>query len=308
VIRIHVAGLAATVQDAGRPGHLRSGVPEAGPADPFAFAAALALAGLPADAAAIEIVGLPFTFSCDDRRIVAVTGREVTLRGHAALPAWTAVLARPGQELTVRGTSRSRFAYLAVSGGIDLPPVLGSRATHLASATGPLPRALVAGDALPLAGGQGDPATGGTTIAAPGRDGPPRAIRTIEGPHAARFGGAATRAFFGEAFRVAAASDRMGVRLDGPDVAADEGELLTCGVVAGAVQVPRGGAPIVLLADHQTTGGYPVIATVIAADLGRVAQAAPGEELRFARVTCDEAVAALAEERRSLGAVRCAVR
>lgn len=299
MIRIHLAGLGATVQDAGRHGHLRSGIPEAGSADPFAFAAALALVGLPAGEAAIEIVGLPFVFSCDDRRVVALTGRELTLRGHAALPTWTAVLARPGQELTVRGTSRSRFAYLAVSGGIDLPRVLGSRATHRSSGTGPLPRALAAGDALPLRTA-GD-AAAGRTIAEPVHDG---RVRAIAGPHAARFDDAASRSFFGGAFRVAAASDRMGVRLDGPDVAPLEGELLTCGVVAGAVQVPRGGSPIVLLADHQTTGGYPVIATVIAADLGRVAQAVPGEELRFARVARDEAVAALGAERRLLGAIR----
>ncbi len=301
MIHLHAAGFAATVQDRGRFGHLRSGLPTAGPADPPAFALALALAGLPAGAAAIEIVGLPFAFSCDDRRIVAVTGREATLRGHAALPTWSAVLARPRQELVVRGTSRTRFAYLAVSGGLDLAPVLGSLATHLPSATGPWPRALTAGDALALRGGPADPGAAGTGVPAPAYDGP---VRAIPGPHVSRFDDAALRTFFGEPFRVAAESDRMGLRLEGPAPSPEPGELLTCGVVAGAVQVPPGGAPIVLLADHQTTGGYPVIATVIAADLGRVAQAAPGEELRFVRATRDEAVAAVAAERRLLGAVR----
>ena len=96
------------------------------------------------------------------------------------------------------------------------------------------------------------------------------------------------RQLFSAAFPVLPDSDRMGVRLGGVPLASAAGELLTCGIVAGAVQVPRGGAPIVLLADHQTTGGYPIIATVIQADLGLVAQAAPGEYLRFERVTPDD--------------------
>ena len=107
----------------------------------------------------------------------------------------------------------------------------------------------------------------------------------MPGPHDARFPDESLRAFFSAAFTVLPDSDRMGVRLAGTALAPPAGDLLSCGVVAGAVQVPRGGAPIVLLADHQTTGGYPIIATVVTADLGIVAQAAPGEDLRFERVT-----------------------
>ena len=118
-------------------------------------------------------------------------------------------------------------------------------------------------------------------------------VRAIAGPHDGRFPAGSLERFFGSPFTVLPESDRMGVRLAGAVIGPAEGELLTCGVVAGAIQVPRGGAPIVLLADHQTTGGYPVIATVVDADLGTVAQAAPGESLRFERVTPEDAARSL---------------
>ena len=126
----------------------------------------------------------------------------------------------------------------------------------------------------------------------------------MAGPHDDRFEKDVSARFFGDAFVVQPASDRQGVRLGGVPIVPRAGELLSCGVVAGAVQVPRGGAPIVLLADHGTTGGYPVIATVIAADIGKVAQRMPGESLRFYRVERDEALDALRAERRALDGVR----
>ena len=109
--------------------------------------------------------------------------------------------------------------------------------------------------------------------------------------------------FFSSTFHVDAASDRMATRLTGARVAAPKDEILTCGVIAGAVQIPAGGAPIVLLAEHQATGGYPLIATVIAVDIGRVAQRSPGEPLRFARVEREVALAALRDERRALAEI-----
>ena len=287
-MRIIASGLRATVQDRGRPLGARLGVPAAGPADPPAFAAALALAGCGPPDAGIEVVGLPFVFSCSDRRIVAATGRDVRLRTRAANAGWTSVLARPGEEVVVVGSPRTRFAYVAVSGGIDVPLVQGSRATYLPAAFGPVPRALAGRDELPL----GHPARGagvelaGRVIAPPSYDGP---VRAVAGPHDDRFDGTSVARFFTSAYVVLAESDRMGVRLDGPAIPPREGELLTCGIVSGAIQVPSGGAPIVLLADHQTTGGYPIIATVVTADLGRVAQATAGEELRFSRVTMEAA-------------------
>ena len=298
MIHIDAAGLRATIQDRGRFDHLREGVPPSGPADPAAFAAAQALVGNELGAAAIEIVGGAFAFRCDDARVIAVTGRDVALRGRDLVPGWTAAFARPGETFTVLGGERSRFAYLAVSGGIATETILGSRSAYLPAGIG---HALRPGEALPLGAGRLDADRAGRSALSPDYD--TGQIRAITGPHAQRFTDEADSLFFSSEFRVEPASDRMGTRLSGSRIAAREGEILTCGVVAGAVQIPSGGAPIILLAEHQATGGYPVIATVISADLGLVAQRLPGERLRFARVDRDLAVAALRDERARLEAI-----
>ena len=284
MMRITRAGLRATVQDRGRSGGARAGIPPSGPADPVAFAAALRLVGCADDDAAIEIVGLPFAFRCDERRIIAATGRDVRLRTRSWVPGWTSVLSRPGDEVVVEGSARTRYAYVAVSGGVALAPVLGSRATYLLAALGPIPRPLVAGDELPLGSSAIGMEDAGRRVSPPEYR---RAVRAVAGPHQDRFPAGTLERFFDTQFTVLPESDRMGVRLGGGTIAPASRELLSCGIVAGAVQVPAGGAPIVLLADHQTTGGYPIIATVIAADIGAVAQAAPGEALRFERVTAE---------------------
>jgi biotin-dependent carboxylase-like uncharacterized protein len=298
VIRVETTGLRATVQDRGRFDHLREGVPPSGPADPAAFAAAQVLVGNDRDAAAIEIVGNSFTFRCDDRRLVAVTGRDVALRGRDLVPGWTAAFARPGETFSVLCGERSRFAYLAVSGGIATEPILGSRSAYLPAGLG---RGLRAGEGLPLGTSRVDVERAGRFADSPDYD--TGQIRAITGPHAQRFTDEADSLFFSAEFRVEPASDRMGTRLSGPRIAAREGEILTSGVVAGAVQIPSGGAPIVLLAEHQATGGYPVIATVITADLGLVAQRLPGERLEFTRVDRDLALAALRDARAALEAL-----
>jgi biotin-dependent carboxylase-like uncharacterized protein len=295
-MRIEAAGLRATVQDRGRFGHLREGIPPSGPADPQAFAAAQALVGNHGvDAAAIEIVGDGFAFRCEDRRIVAVTGRDVALRGRDLVPGWTAAFVRPGETYTVLCGERSRFAYLAVSGGIATEPILGSRSAYLPAGLG---SPLRAGEVLPLGTARVDVERAGRFLVSPDYD--TGQIRTITGPHAQRFTDDAHSLFFRSEFRVEPASDRMGTRLSGPRIPAREGEILTSGMVAGAVQIPSGGAPIVLLAEHQATGGYPVIATVIAADLGLAAQRLPGELLRFARVERALAVDALRQAEAAL--------
>lgn len=283
MIRIEQAGIGATVQDHGRFEQVRAGVPLSGPADPFAFRAAQSLVGNGQTDAAIEIVGVPFTFRCDDSRLIAVTGREVTLSVRDRVPGWTSIFVRAGELVTVNGTERTRYGYVAVSGGVTTEPVLGSRSTYARAGIG---RLLRSGDALPLgparraaedAGGHVPFEYGGEIAAMPG-------------PHEGRFDESAVERFFSVQFTAAAQSDRQGLRLEGADVAPRAGEILTCGVVAGAVQVPRGGHPIVLLADHQTTGGYPIIATVVGADLGLVAQRAAGEPLRFYRVDRERAL------------------
>ena len=294
MIRITDAGLRSTIQDRGRLAHLRSGLPPAGAADPFALAAANALVGNPEDAAGIEIIGTVFRFTCDDSRVVAVAGRDASLGTRSRLPGWSSVFVRAGQTATVYSGEHTRFAYLAVSGGIATDPVLGSRSSYLPAGIG---ASLRAGDALPLGNTDAGAEDAARRVEPMTYD---ERVRAMPGPHDDRFESDVSARFFEQAFVVQPASDRQGVRLGGVPIAPRAGELLSCGVVAGAVQVPRGGAPIVLLADHGTTGGYPVIATVIAADIGKVAQRMPGESLRFHRVDRDEALDALRAERLAL--------
>jgi biotin-dependent carboxylase-like uncharacterized protein len=297
-ITVIEAGFRSTLQDAGRGGHLRSAIPQAGPADPVAFEVAQRLVGNDAGDAAIEIVGLPFRFALDTPRLVAVTGRDVRLRTRGRIEGWTSAFVRAGEEVTVEGGERSRFAYLAVSGGIAVEPVLGSRATYLPAAIGPVPRALAAGETLPLgAPRRGADAAGHTAM----RSDDPQ-ILVLRGPHADRVQGA-DALLGGRAYRVTERSDRMGVRLEGPQLDPGTEEILSIGVMPGAVQVPHGGEPIVLLADAQTTGGYPVVATVVAADIGRVAQAIPGETLSFYEVDRAAAVETLRALRRWLDGI-----
>ena len=298
MIRIVEAGVRSTVQDRGRFGHLRSGVPPAGAADPFALAAANALVGNAENAAGIEIIGTPFRFACDDSRVIAVAGRDVSLATRSRLSGWSSAFVRAGQEVTVHGGHGTRFAYLAVSGGIATGPLLGSRSSYLPAGLG---ARLGSGDALPLGEADAGPEDAARRIEPTSYDGQ---VRAMAGPHHDRFAAEALALFFSATFVIDPASDRQGARLSGAPIAPLAGELQSCGVLAGAVQVPRGGAPIVLLADHQTTGGYPVIATVIGADLGKVAQCVPGERVRFYRVERDEALAALRAERGSLEGAR----
>ena len=290
-LRVLAPGFRSTVQDLGRYAYLRSAIPPAGPADPFAFAAAQHLVGNEASAAGIEIVGLPFRAVLDAPRLVAATGREVRLRTRGPVDGWTAAFARAGEEIVVEGTGRTRYAYLAVAGGIALPEVLGSRSTYLPSGIGPLPRPLQSGDALPLGDARHRPERAGRTVLYEYD----REIHVLAGPHTERFPDPS--GLFGRELRVSERSDRMGVRLEGSAIRAVSGEILSIGMVAGAIQVPSGGEPIVLLADHQTTGGYPVIATVIRSDLGAVAQAVPGEGLSFHAVDRAFAVAQMASWR-----------
>jgi len=298
VIRITEAGVRSTVQDRGRFAHLRSGMPPAGAADRFALAAANALVGNADDDAGIEIIGTPFSFTSDDARVVAVTGRDVSLTTRSRLAGWSSVFVRAGQVVTVHAGEKTRFAYLAVSGGIATSPVLGSRSTYLPAGLG---EPLRAGDALPLGDADAGAEDAARRIASTTYDGE---VRAVAGPHDDRFDKETVKRFFAATFAIDTASDRQGARLGGVPITPRGGELLSCGLVTGAVQVPRGGAPIVLLADHQTTGGYPVIATVIAADLGKVAQRLPGESLRFYRVEREEALDALRAERLALDGAR----
>lgn len=299
-LRILFAGPGVTVQDGGRHGYLRYGVTVAGPMDPFAHAVANRALGNEMGAAAIEIPPGGVEVTAEDRPLgVAVAGGSfrVTLDAEA-LPAATVLRLEPGARLRLRAGDDGMWAYLAVAGGIDLTPVLGSQATHLRTGMGgPGGRMLREGDRLPLGPATGEAAATGAIIA-PMLDRPADLIRVLPGPQDDYFDAAVFSAFLAGPWRVSERGDRMACFLDGPVLTHRLGfNIPSDGVAMGAIQVPGEGQPIVLMADRQSTGGYPKIATVIGADLGRLAQARPGTRLAFRAVSHAEAVRALAEER-----------
>jgi antagonist of KipI len=271
--------------------------------DPFSHRLANALVGNPRHAATLELTLVGPELEIDDERWVAVTGARfvLTIDG-AECPSDTACPVRPGSLLAF-GTARQGVrAYLAISGGIDVAPTLGSRATHLLSRMGGLSgRAVKAGDRLPLGPvrGRNVPARhSGRGLTLP--DGRAR-VRFLPGPQRKSFVDDAIEVLQSAPYLVAPASDRTGFRLSGPAIGHAAGaDILSDATPLGALQVPGNGQPILLMADRQTTGGYPKIATVIAADIPVVAQVPVGGRIEFALSNRREALSALIAQERIL--------
>ena len=281
-------------------------MPVAGPMDAYSLRAANLLVGngdgcrgTRGDAARS---GAPvrFCFDCCSERCAVFD--DARWRG---FPFHTAVKVNAGSTLRFGERTRGARAYLAVSGGILVPLVMGSRATHLPSVTGGLNgRALKAGDVLLI--GEIGPANSVRAQPLPLPVGEARA-RVLPGPHIGHFGADALDRLASIAFRVSPQSNRLGYRLEGARVepAGRHTELISVSMPLGGLQVPRSGEPILLMADHGTTGGYPVIAVVITADLPIAGQLAPGDTLRFVPCTMEEALTALRDqEARLLGRAR----
>ncbi|MFE5586522.1 biotin-dependent carboxyltransferase family protein [Kitasatospora sp. NPDC056531] len=276
------AGLLTTVQDLGRPGHAHLGVPRSGALDRPAHRLANRLVGNPAGVAALETTVLGCAVRADRPVTVAVTGAPCAVRVDGRPAAWGApVRLSAGARLDVGPATCGVRSYLAFAGGIATDPVLGSRSTDLLSGLGPAP--LSVGDRLPLGGPAGPPA-GADVLpwAAP----PARLVLPLVlGPRDDWFTAGALSALARSVYHVSTTSNRIGLRLDGPPLErAREGELPSEGMVLGGVQVPPDGRPVVFLADHPTTGGYPVIGVVPTAALPAAAQATPGTPVRFAPV------------------------
>ncbi len=301
-IHVRRPGLLTTIQDAGRFGYQAHGVPVAGPMDAVSFRLANALVGNDDGAATLEVtlVGPELEFEAD--AACAITGADLAPTLDAVpMPMHETVAVRAGQVIGFGGRRAGARAYVAVDGGIDTPPVLGSRATHVLSRMGGVDgRALVRGDRLPIGAPRG---RARRRAAGPVLPGGTAALRVLGGPHAFRFASDQLDTFYRATFTLAPASNRMGYRLEGPSLAPAGGaDMISQAVTMGAIQVPASGHGILLMADRQTTGGYPVIATVISADLPAAGQMAPGDTVRFVRSDAAAALAALvAQERRLLG-------
>ncbi|WP_330303096.1 MULTISPECIES: biotin-dependent carboxyltransferase family protein [unclassified Streptomyces] len=276
------SGALTTVQDRGRPGHAHLGVPRSGALDAPAAALANRLVGNPSEAAVLETTLNGCALRPRSAITVAVAGAPcpVTVDGRPA--AWGAPVRVPAGALLDVGHARAGLrSYVAVSGGVAVDPVLGSRSTDLLSGLGPPP--LTDGVVLPL----GRPAALHARVDVVPHAAPPAelVLRVTLGPRDDWFTTSAVRVLTTRAYRVSSASNRIGLRTEGPSLErAVSGELPSEGMVLGAVQVPPDGRPVVFLADHPTTGGYPVIAIVRPTDLPAAAQAVPGTPVRFVAV------------------------
>jgi biotin-dependent carboxylase-like uncharacterized protein len=283
-------GFGCSIQDLGRRGFRHMGITVSGHLDSLLARCANALVGNPPDAACIEIRGRGPTLRAAEGRIRLAIAGEISATLHRAdgdsvdVPAWKSVTLAPDERLQLRAVAGG-VAYLAVAGGIATPLQLGSRSTYQ--------RALIGGiDGLPLATGQVLPCTAIPRSderdyhAQTWRHGE-GAIRVILGPQQAHFAPASVATFLDSPYEVTPQMDRMGVRLAGAQLAhraPADADIVSDGVTPGAIQVPGNGQPIILLADCQTVGGYPKIATVISADLPRLGQLRPGQSIRFCAV------------------------
>jgi biotin-dependent carboxylase-like uncharacterized protein len=299
-------GLLTTVQDRGRWGWQSFGVPVAGPMDPYSHRMANVLVGNDADAATLEVSFIGPEIEFEDERVVALTGADFALTVDRSLaPSDSAFPVAAGARLRFGERLRGSRAYLAVSGGIGVPPTFGSRSTHLGSRMGGLDgRALRAGDRVPLGSAPGGrlprlPTAGERDRAEalrPQVNSPtePARVRVLPGPQHDRFADRALDTLQSAPYKVGLDSNRMGFRLEGPVIRhADGADIISDATPLASLQVPASGQPLLLMADRQTTGGYPKIATVITADVGIAGQLAPGDAIRFEVCTMREALAAL---------------
>jgi biotin-dependent carboxylase-like uncharacterized protein len=317
-VKVLRPGALATLQDLGRRGLQHLAIVPGGAMDPLSHRVANALVGNRADSATLEIAisGPELLFERDT--LVALAGaRFDAWVDRASFPGARPALVRAGARLRIGRATAGAFGYLAVAGGFDVAAVLGSRSTYLPGHFGGLDGRLVAsGAALPLADGaeglgqarfarairnQREVALAGGAARSVGWFAPtltvpmtvPVIARAIEGVHATLFTDAARATFYAVRWRVAPDSNRMGYRLLGPKLElVAPTEIVSQATCLGTVQVPASGQPIVLMADHQTTGGYPKIAEVIGADAPGVAQVPPGGTVRFVPAKLDEADAA----------------
>lgn len=307
VLRIEKPGLLTTVQDLGRLNAMSSGVPPGGAMDRFAHRAANLLVGNDEDVATLECTLSGPVLVVLRPCLVAITGADFDLRvnGEPA-PMWAGVFLGEGDRLSFAGRRWGARVYIAVAGGIAGDRWLGSLSTYLFAARGGMHgRLLAAGDLIAAAGVPASPAISGRTLSAGHRpDYADHTLHAIAGPHARRLDSERRRALFGAAFSVSRDADRMGYRLEGPMLDASGDELLSFGLAAGAVQVPRSGQPILLMADHQTAGGYPVVATVVSAAMPVAAQLLPGDELRFSEISIEAALGLRRDQRVALDSLK----
>lgn len=293
-------GLLTTLQDEGRWGYQRFGMPVAGAMDRLAYRSANLLAGNEWTAAVLEMTMLGGSFHFESSAYVALCGADMqaALNG-VTVPNWSAFFVPAGSELSLGYAVSGCRSYLAVQGGFDVPQVLGSRSTYVRGGIGGYNgRQLKAGDNLSL--GQAEKLSIASKVLPAGLI--PQycediTLRVLLGPQDDLFTEEGIETMLCSSYVITDEADRMGYRLDGPVIEhCKKADIVSDALCQGAIQVPGHGRPIIMMADRQTTGGYAKIGTVIGPDLAKLAQAKPGDSIRFARCSDEEAMAALAEE------------
>ena len=303
-------GLLTTVQDTGRFGYQRYGVPTSGAVDLFAIRAANLLAGNSEGAAGLEMTVMGPTVRFLNDAWISIAGADLGPRlDGGPIPPWESVAVSSGAVLSFDGARDGMRAYMAITGGIDVPVVMGSRSTYVKGTIGGHQgRALKASDVLSRAERWHNTPPEGNRLPdhlAPPFYGHAHQIRVVLGPQDAAFTRDGVQSFLTSEYTVSIQSDRMGYRMEGPAIEHVSGpDVISDGTPFGAVQVPGDGQPIVLLSDRGTTGGYAKIATVISSDIGTLAQAMPGDTVRFAEVSVEKAHAILREREKALQDIR----
>lgn len=301
-VHVDSPGLLTTIQDSGRWGYQAFGVPVSGPMDWWSHRAANALVGNDVTAAALEVTITGPTITAHTRVTVAITGAAFELRvASREMISPTLFILDRGETLRFGARAAGCRSYVAFAGGIDVPPVLGSRSTDLRSGLGGmLGRAIRAGDTLPVAETADAPASWPpvSTRALPPQASSPTVLRFVPDDE---LRGTTIDRFSECVLNVSSQSNRAGYRFHGsPAIGMGDARRLSRPAVMGLVQLPPSGGPILLMADAQPTGGYPILGVVITADLPLAGQLAPGDAVRFAACTRDEALAALADRERAL--------
>lgn len=291
VLRVRHAGPLVTYQDAGRPRLMRFGVPLSGPMDPVAHAAANVAVGRPTGATAVEVSLGGLIVDCADGPVtVAVCGGGFTVEhsGERCDP-WTVRTLQSGDVLKILAGPWGSWCYLAVGGRLAAPTWLGSSATHVRAGLGG--GQIAAGHELIVRDTTTDPARDGT-VELPTNIRPRGELRVVPGPQLDRFHADALTTLLGSPYTLSSAYDRMGVRLDGPALLLDDAlDIASTPIVRGSIQVAGDGVPTLLFADHQTSGGYPKIATVLGDDAARAVQLRAGDTVRFVAVDPAAAIA-----------------
>lgn len=306
-IRILNGGFLTTVQDMGRYGSQETGMAVSGVMDTRAAALADILVGNDENEAVLEVTMMGPIMEFTEDELIAVTGGDLGAKVDGnPLPRYEAVLIKAGQTVSFGGMYGGSRAYMAFAGGLDVPVVMGSRSTNLKAKIGGIEgRKLGAGDEI----GFRSPKTWLPNMAArklplPELSSREHTLRVVMGPQDDCFTEEGISTFLGSAYTISNEYDRMGCRMEGPVIAhKNGGDIITDGISFGAVQVPSHGNPIVMMADHQTTGGYTKIANVISVDLPVLAQCMPGMKIHFEKVTVDEAQALYCKEKEEFDAL-----